>query len=189
MNAPSIDALTALHTRQSVGQLDAPGPTPAQLDAIVKAGLRASDHGRLRPWKFIIIEGDARKKLGDLFVRTALADNPQLGDEERKKLQDNPMRAPTIITVVAKIRPSEKIPAIEQPLSAAGAAQLMLLAAHAQGLGGVWKTGKMAYHKSVRDGLGLEQGDEIVGFLYFGTPKSTKPHSELDVSAFVTRWK
>jgi len=184
-----MEALAALHTRTSVGQLDAPGPDAAQRDNILKAGLRASDHGRLRPWRFVLIEGDARQRLGDLFVRVALKDNPALGDDERKKLQDSPLRAPLIIAVVAKVRPSEKIPAIEQRLSAAGAAQLMLLAAHAQGLGAIWKTGKMAYHPAVHAGLGLEHGDEITGFLYVGTPKSTKPHSELNISDFVSHWK
>jgi len=184
-----MDALTALHTRSSIGQLEEPAPNAEQLSNILKAGLRASDHGRLRPWKFLLIEGSARQKLGDLFVKVALQDNPALSDEERKKLQDNPLRAPTIIVVVARVRAHEKIPAIEQTLSAAGAAQLMLLSAHAQGLGAVWKTGKMAYDKRVLKGLGLEDGDQIIGFLYFGTAKGSKPHVELNPGDFVTTWK
>lgn len=183
-----MDALTALHTRSSVSDLEAPGPTPEQLTNIVKAGLRASDHGRLRPWKFLLIEGSTRQKLGDLFVQVALEDKPDLSNDERTKLQNNPLRAPTIIVVVAKVRPNDKIPAIEQTLSAAGTAQLMLLAAHAQGLGGVWKTGKMAYHPQVHKGLGLEAGDQIIGFLYFGKIKNTKTPNELDVNDFITQW-
>jgi nitroreductase len=184
-----MDALTALHSRSSASQLDAPGPSPEQLQNIIKAGLRASDHGRLRPWKFLLIEGDARQKLGNLFVDVALQDNASLGSEERKKLQDNPLRAPTIIVVIAKVQPSDKIPANEQILSAAGAAQLMLLAAHAQGLGAVWKTGKMAYHKKIHAGLGLKVGEQIIGFLYFGTVKSDKPVAALDVNDFLFSWK
>jgi nitroreductase len=183
-----MDALTALHTRSSISQLEAPGPTAEQLTNIVKAGLRASDHGRLRPWKFLLVEGDARQKMGELFVSVALEDKPGLSDEERKKLQDNPLRAPTIIVVIAKVRPSDKIPAIEQTLSAAGAAQLMLLAAHAQGIGAVWKTGKMAYDKRVHRGLGLEDGDQLIGFLYFGTPKTTKPASDYKIAEFLSVW-
>jgi nitroreductase len=183
-----MDALVALLSRSSASQLDQPGPTPEQLNNIIKAGLRASDHGRLRPWKFLVIDGDARQKLGNLFVNTALQDNPGLSDDERNKLQGNPLRAPMIIVVIAKVRTNAKIPALEQHLSAAGAAQLMLLAAYAQGLGGVWKTGKMAYHQAVRKGLGLEDGDEITGFLYFGTAKNSKPQAELNVNDFVRRW-
>ena len=183
-----MDALTALHTRSSIGQLNEPGPTPEQLNNILKAGLRASDHGRLRPWKFLLIEGSARQALGELFVKVALQDNPSLSDDERNKLLNNPLRAPTIITVIAKVRPNDKIPAIEQTLSAAGAAQLMLLAAHAQGLGGIWKTGKMAYDKRVFKELGLGDGDQIIGFLYFGTPNTTKPMAELNINDFVSRW-
>jgi len=183
-----MDALTALLTRSSIGQLDEPGPTPEQLSNILKSGLRASDHGKLHPWKFLLIEGSARQALGELFVKVALQDNPSLSDDERSKLLSNPLRAPTIIVVVAKVRPNPKIPALEQTLSAAGAAQLMLLAAHAQGLGGIWKTGKMAYDQKVHAGLGLEHGDQIIGFLYFGTPKTTKPGTELHVNDFVTQW-
>ena len=183
-----MDALTALHSRSSASELEAPGPTPEQLTNIVKAGLRASDHGRLRPWKFLLIEGNARQKLGDLFVKVALEDQPDLGNEECTKLQNNPLRAPTIIVIVARVRPSDKIPAIEQTLSAAGAAQLMLLAAHAQGLGAIWKTGKMAYHPRVHSGLGLENGEQILGFLYFGKIKNAKPANELKVTDFITPW-
>lgn len=183
-----MDALTALHSRSSTGQLDQPGPTATQLNNIIQAGLRASDHGLLRPWKFLLIEGSARQKLGELFVDVATQDNPALGSEEKAKLQNNPLRAPTIIVAIAKVRPSDKIPAIEQVLSAAGAAQLMLLAAHAQGLGAIWKTGKMAYHPQVHKGLALEEGEQIIGFLYFGTIKSTKPLVTLEVHNFISSW-
>lgn len=183
-----MDALDALLSRSSVGQLDEPAPSAEQLDIIIKAGLRASDHGRLKPWRFILIEGMARQKLGELFVRIEKKDNPAATDEECRKLAHNPLRAPVIITVVAKVRAHDKIPAIEQTLSAAGSAQLMLLAAHALGLGGIWRTGKMAYHPQVASELGLEHGDQIIGFLYIGTPKIKKPAAESHAADYLVRW-
>lgn len=183
-----MEALTALLTRSSAGQLGEPAPTAEQLEFIMKAGMRASDHGRLKPWRFILIEGSARQRLGELFVRIEKEDNPAATDDECRKLANNPLRAPLLIVVVAKVRPHEKIPAIEQVLSAAGAAQLMLLAAHAQGLGGIWRTGKMAYHPHVAKQLGLDTGDQIIGFLYIGTPKSSKPFNEENPDNFLVRW-
>lgn len=184
-----MDALTALHTRQSTSQLGEPGPSPAQLDNILKAGLRANDHGRLRPWHFLLIEGDARRRLGELFVRVTLQDKADFSREEQEKLAAKALRAPLIIVVVARLRPSDKIPEIEQRLSAAAAAQLMMAAAHAQGIGAVWRTGSLAYDRRVHTGLGLEANDHIVGFLYMGTPRGeAKPFTPLDVKDFVRRW-
>lgn len=181
-----MDALTALLTRQSVSQVGEPGPSPVQLENILKAGLRANDHGRLRPWHFLLIEGNARRKLGELFVRVTLQDKPDFPREEQEKLAAKALRAPLIITVIARVRPSDKVPEIEQLLSAGGAAQLMMAAAHAQGLGAVWRTGGLAYDRRIHDGLGLHANDRIIGFLYMGTPKGeAKPLAELEVKQFV----
>jgi len=184
-----MDVFTALLTRQSVSQVGEPGPTPAQLENILKASLRANDHGRLRPWHFLLIEGDARRKLGELLVRATLQDKPDFPREEQEKLAAKALRAPLIITVVARLKPSDKVPEIEQLLSAGGAAQLMMAAAHAQGIGAVWRTGGLAYDARVREGLGLEANDRIIGFLYMGTPKGdAKPFTELSTAEFTQRW-
>lgn len=181
-----MDALHALLTRQSVSQVGEPGPSPAQLENILKAGLRANDHGRLRPWQFILIEGEARRRLGELFVRVTLQDKPDFPPAEQEKLAAKALRAPLILVVIARIKPSDKIPEIEQLLSAGGAAQLMMAAAHAQGLGAVWRTGHLAYDKRVHAGLGLEENERIIGFLYIGSPKGeAKPLAPLELNDFV----
>lgn len=185
-----MDALTALLTRQSVSQVGEPGPTPAQLENILKAGLRANDHGRLRPWHFLLIEGDMRHKLGKLFVQITLQDKPDFSKDEQEKLAAKALRAPLIITVIARVKPSDKVPEIEQLLSAGGAAQLMMAAAHAQGIGAVWRTGGLAYDRRLHDGLGLEAKDQIIGFLYMGAAKGdSKPLTELKVEEFMRRWR
>jgi len=184
-----MDALTALHTRNSVNLLDHPEPSEEQLENIFKAGLRACDHKDLRPWRYLIIAGDARNKFGELMVRVKTAMDGQVPDKVlREKLLCKPLRAPTIIVVIAKIIEHEKVPEIEQLLSAGASAQMMMTAAHAQGVGAIWRSGGLMFRPEMRDGLGLDPSDRIVGFLYLGTPKAVKPLPELNSRDFVNRW-
>src|SRR5690606_14155096 len=104
-----MDALTALHTRTAAPRLVEPAPEGAELEAILKAGLRAPDHGMLRPWRFLLVKGDARQKLGQLFV-----DATQPPEEKRKKLEEAPLRAPLVIVGIANVKEVDGIPAIEQ---------------------------------------------------------------------------
>jgi nitroreductase len=183
-----MNALEALLTRRSIGKLTAPAPTGEALQNILKAGLRANDHRRLRPWRFLTIEGEARHRLGELYVRAALADDPALSGEKQQDIAAGPLRAPLIVVVAAKIVDDPKVPEIEQVMAAGAAAQLMMVAAHAQGFAGMWRTGAMAYNETVKKGLGLAQRDHIVGFLYLGTPSgSAKPDSP-ELQDYVRAW-
>ncbi len=183
-----MEALEALHSRISCPALAEPGPTPEQLDAIYRAALRAPDHGLLRPWKFLELTGEALNRLGEVLLKAALANDPALSEDQQRRITGLPLRAPCVIVVVAKVRPHEKIPEIEQLMSATCAAQNMMLAAHALGLGIMWRTGAPAFDPGVHAGLGLEQGDQVVGFLYVGTPAgSCKSVPELDPADFVER--
>ena len=185
-----MDAIEALHTRNSVSSLQEPGPDAGQLDAILKAGLRANDRKKLRPWRFLLIEGDARVRLGEMMLDTCLQDEPLMDDEAREKERNKPLRAPLIVVVAARIRPDIKVPDIEQLLSAGGACQMMSLAAHALGLGCIWRTGAAAYDKRIHDGLGLEYdaGDRIAGFMYMGTPKASKALTDFNLEEIAERW-
>lgn len=184
-----MDALTALHTRNSVNLLCEPGPNPNQLRDIIKAGLRACDHRNLTPWKFLLIEGEARKRFGELMrsVKEHI-DGTSLTPELASKIESKPMRAPTILVVVAAIVEHEKVPEIEQILSAGAAAQMIMTAAHAIGIGAIWRSGSMMFDQNMRNGLGLGEADRIVGFIYLGTPKASKPVPELAVEDFLERW-
>lgn len=180
-----MDALTALQTRTAAPRLVEPAPSASDLEQVLKAGLRAPDHGMLRPWRFLVVQGSARDKLAELFVQTR---KPQT-DEQRKKLLDAPGKAPMIIIAVATIRNTEKIPAIEQILSAGAAVQNMSVALHALGYGSVWKTGGVCYDESVNVALGLATTDQIVGYLYVGTPSFTdRPVPEHKLEDFVVHW-
>ncbi len=179
-----MDALTLLLNRRSLPKLMEPAPQDEALDNIFRAGLRAPDHAALTPWRFIVSQGEGLTKLADILVEAAKADG---GDEATiEKASKAPFRAPMVITVVANVTENDKVPVIEQHLSAGCATQAMQMAAVAQGYAGFWRTGKWAYHPVVRESLGVHGDDLIVGFLYVGTSgcREAKVH-ERDLSQFV----
>ena len=184
-----MDAITALHSRTSVNLLQEPGPCDAQLNDIIKAGLRACDHHSLRPWRFIQIKGAARAAFGELMA-AALEEvrGKPLDQELGKKIRQKPFRAPTIIVVSARIQEHPKVPSIEQEYSAAAAAQAMMVAAHALDIGAIWRSGSLMFSATMRRGLGLGDNDRIVGFIYLGTPKTVKPVPRVNVTDFLEDW-
>jgi nitroreductase len=187
-----MDALEAILGRRTVPQIKmtGPGPDPAALRAMLEAGAAAPDHGKLRPWRFILVEGEARARLGELFVRALLAANPDAAPGEIEKQRTAPLRAPLLIVIVARIdRRQGRIPEIEQIASTAAAAQNILLAAHALGFAGKWSTGWNAYDPTVKAGLGLGPDEHLLGFLYVGAyacPQEPSPRP--DLAELVTTW-
>jgi nitroreductase len=165
-----MNALDALLQRVSVSKLTEPAPAQSQREAIFGAALRAADHGRLRPWRFLVIEGDAREQLGALYATAGLENNPATPAEALERARQLPLRAPLIVVVIASCVEHPKVPEIEQVISAGAAAQNMITAAYALGVGAIWRTGEFAYHPSVGRGLGLAPHEKIVGYLYLGTP-------------------
>jgi nitroreductase len=184
-----MDALTALKTRTSSPRLTSPGPTPQQMQVLYQSAVRAADHALLQPWRFIAIEGDSRDRLGDLFVKASLVTNPDMSDAEQDRLSAKALRAPLVLVVVASVTEHPKVPAIEQKLSAAAATQNILLAAFAQNLGAVWRTGELAYSTTVKEGLGLSPQEDIIGFIYLGTPAAPpRIAPDVDISTFISEW-
>jgi len=162
------EVVESIISRASAVTLKEPGPSADDLRLILRAGTRAPDHGKLQPWRFVVIEGSARDRLGDLMAERLKARMPNAEAIELKRERDKVFRAPTIVAVAAKIT-GEKIPAIEQQSATAAAAQNIILAAHALGYGTMWKTGDPAYDDVVKQFLGLEPADVVVGFVYLGT--------------------
>ncbi len=184
-----MNALDALLTRRSSPRLSSPAPTHEQLENILQAGLRAADHALLRPWRMLCISGEGLDALGELFLSAERAAGKELDAAQEQKLRDKPKRAPLIIVALAKLSEHDKVPAIEQEYSAAAAVQSMSLAAYAQGLGSMWRTGGKAYDATVRDGLGVADNEKIVGFLYLGTPLGPlKGLAEQRSEDFVQPW-
>ena len=178
-----MEALAAIYSRVSAVRLIEPGPTDEQIDAILQAGARAPDHGRLAPWRFMVVEGQARERLGAAFAATCKRERPDIDQEQLKKEAEKAYRAPTIIAVGAKLAAHDRVPTIEQIAAASAAAQNMFLAAHAQGLGVMWKTGAPAYDREVKALLELDPGDAIVAFLYIGTADRVPPLRSCDYAA------
>jgi len=185
-----MDALENLLCRSSAPRLGPPGPTPEQLEKLCRAALRAADHAMLRPWRFLIVRGAARERLGQLFVDAALASGQTPDEREQERLRTKALRAPTIIVVISSPREHPKVPQFEQQLSAGAAAQNLLNAAHAQGLGAMWRTGAMACHPKVLAGLGLAANERIIGFVYLGSIiGAARPARIEDPARFFHEWQ
>lgn len=188
-----MQAIEAILGRRTVPQMKMaePGPDESQLRLMLEAGCAAPDHGRVRPWRFLLVRGDARERLGELFAEAALAANPAATPGDVDKQRTAPLRAPLIIVVAAKIdRRPGRPPEVEQIASAAAAAQNILLAAHAMGYAGKWSTGKNAYMSGIKAGLGLEPEDHLIGFLYIGSLGSPQePSPRPDPAEVVSEWR
>lgn len=184
-----MNALELMHNRVSSPLLGDQAPDNQQLQAMFQAALRAPDHAGLHPWRFLTVAGEDRARLGELFVRAAQSDAVELNDARQSKLQRMPLRAPMLVVVIACTQEHPKVPLIEQQVSAGVAAQNLLLAAFAQGIGGMWRTGDMAYHPVVEQGLGLSKNEQIIGFVYLGSqPEKMRTVCPLDSRDFVQPW-
>lgn len=184
-----MDAIDLLLKRVSVPRLQEPAPTAEQLDLMLRAALRAPDHGQIRPWRFLTIQGDDRKKLGELFVQGLLSTMPEASTEQIEKTRAMPLRAPLLLIVIATISEHLTVPAHEQLLAAGCAAHGVLLAAHAQGVGAVWRTGAVAEIAKINTELGLRDNERVVAYIYLGTPiNSLRNPPDLDPAPFVQAW-
>jgi len=184
-----MDAIDALTQRVSGSDLVEPAPDELELHSILAAAMRAPDHGRLRPWRFTVLRGEARKRLGSLFAQAYRRRHPDATPAQSEKETHRPLRAPLVVVVGAKVARTSNIPAIEQILSAGAAAQNIMVAAFALGYGCAWKTGEAAYDPEIKAAFGLEPDDAIVGFLYLGTnSKPPPPSAPVDLADHVAEW-
>jgi nitroreductase len=170
-----MEALDAIQTRRTIGRLVDPAPDEPALARAFAAAVAAPDHKRLRPWRFLVIAGDARKHLGALMAQSLKSRKPETSNEDLERESGKSLRAPMIIAVVAKIDKGSNIPELEQTLATGAATQNLMLALHAQGYGTAWKTGPGSHSQIVRDGLGLAPSDLIIGFIYAGSISAPPP--------------
>ncbi len=169
--------------------LTEPAPDDEQLKQIFEIALCAPDHGRIQPYRFITIRGEARKELSNVFARAVKQRDPEVDDEYLNKQKDKPLRSPLIVVVVACLIESPKIPEIEQMLCAGAAAHNILLASKAMGFGSIWLTGDNAYDPYVCKALNLAENERIIGFIYLGTESiKLNRQTEVDVNKKVSQW-
>jgi len=184
-----MDALQALLSRVSPARLAPDEIDPSMVEQILAAGLRAADHGRLRPWRFLVVRGEARHRLGELLADGLKSRNPEAGTELLAAERNKALRAPVIVIVMARLQDNPDIPHVEQIVSAGAAAQNMLVAAHALGLGGFWRTGAIAYDPLFKKALGASEKDVIVGVLYLGTVATAGKEKAPDPDGVVAEWR
>jgi nitroreductase len=164
-----MDAMELLRTRYSALKLGEPAASAGAVQTMLESAGRAPDHGRLQPWRLILIEGDARLDFGKVLAEALSRRHPLANEQALAREREKALRAPLIIVVATRCDRSAKIPIIEQIVSAGCAAHSIMLAAFAQGLGAMWRTGEPAYDNAVKSALGIEPDDLIVGFIYVGT--------------------
>jgi nitroreductase len=172
LNQPAPGTIDLLLSRRSgsAKAMKEPGPSAAELQTILTAAARVPDHGKLFPWRFILFEGEARARMGELLARALLETEPDAASPERLGIERARfLRAPVVVGVVSRVREGIPIPVWEQQLSAAAVCQTLLIAATSIGYVANWLTEWPAYNPRVTAGLGLGENERMAGFVYIGT--------------------
>lgn len=180
-----------LLTRRSVGIafLREPGPDAEQLQQILTIGTRVPDHGKLAPWRLILIEGDDRLRAGEKLAEIAARKNPALDEASLDIERQRFLPSPLTIGVISSSKPHPTIPEFEQVLSAGNVAFNLVHAAYALGFAASWVTRWYAFDAEAGGMLGAREGERFVGFIHIGTPVTTmEDRPRPDLSAVVSRW-
>jgi nitroreductase len=173
-----------LQTRRSMPafQMREPGPSKAEIEEILTLASRVPDHGKLAPWRFIVMTGDARKRITMELAAIAKADKPDLSDEMIAVEESRFTRAPVVVAVVSRAGPHVKIPEWEQVMSAGAVCLNMVIAANALGYVSNWLTEWMAFDERAHRVLGVESGEKVAGFIHIGStdfPVVERPRPQL----------
>ncbi len=165
-----MDVFEAIHNRHSEGKVKPDSVPHVVIEKLLDAAVQAPNHYKVRPWRFIVLTGAGRNKLGEVMLASQLDRMPDLSTEAADKIRALPLRAPLLIAVGVD-RPSEaKVLDVENICAAAAACENMLLAAHAEGLAVKWRTGDWARDVKVKEFLGFAPDQHIIAFLYIGYP-------------------
>ncbi|OYX75513.1 MAG: nitroreductase [Rhizobiales bacterium 32-66-11] len=185
------DILEVLRTRRSTRILDfaEPGPSPEHLRDMLTIAARVPDHGKLVPWRFILLEGEGRARAGAALAAVLAQVQPDATPRRVEDERNRFLRAPVVVAVVSSAATHVKIPEIEQVFSSAAVVENLLIAATALGYGVTWLTEWPAYEPKARAALGLAEHERITGFVYIGTATQKledRPRPNLD--EIVTRF-
>ncbi|MXN63882.1 nitroreductase [Stappia sp. GBMRC 2046] len=191
MTQETNDALRLLLTRRSHPAISLEGPAPDEetLNTLLTAASRVPDHGKLAPWRFLIIRGEARQRAGERLLAIAEQKNGPLGDDLRKQELERFSRAPLVVAVISRAAVHPKIPVWEQELSAGAVCMNLLTAAHAAGFAAQWLTEWPAFDPDVANLFGMQEGERFAGFVYIGRPTvqpAERPRPEL--SEIASTW-
>lgn len=166
-----MDLFEAIHTRQTQGKLK-PDALPREIiEKLLGAAVQAPNHHKVRPWRFVVLTGEGRNRLGDVMAASQANRKPDLPPEAFDKTRSLPLRAPVVIAAGVDKPGEGKVIEIENVSAVSAACQNLLLAAHGLGLGAIWRTGEWARDARVKDFLGFAPDQHIVGFIYVGYPE------------------
>ena len=169
-----MDVFDAIAGRRSIGKMRSESPTRDQIEKLLQAAAYAPNHHETEPWRFFVLAGDTRSELGQIMMENLQSKMVETESEKAKaaleKERNKPLRAPVLIVVACKYNPEDRSVEIEEVEAVSAATQNMLLAAQALGLSTIWRTGDAAYSPRVKEWLGLEQTDHIIGIIYVGYP-------------------
>lgn len=183
-----LDALDARISTPS-SQLEEPGPDEGQLLRMLRSAVRVPDHGRLTPWRFVRIRGDARLALGEVLARRSRERDPDCSNAVVEKDRQRFTQAPLVVAVVGCIHKDHRIPEVEQVLSGGSVCFALLQAAQGMGFGAQWLTGWAAYDPEVRAALGIGDDEQVLGFIHIGTAPTPAPERiRPDPATLLTDW-
>ncbi|GAA0917340.1 nitroreductase [Streptomyces thermoalcalitolerans] len=165
-----MDVMTAVLSRRSAHRLVEPAPGDQEFAYLLRAAATAPDHGRIRPWRWILVRGEGRTALGRCFAEAALAPGP-----ERERIEAKTHRAPLLATLVFKPATDHRVPEWEQLAATSAMAGSLMLLLHARGYGSIWRTGRFTESADVHRLLGLLPGERLLGWLYIGTADEEQP--------------
>lgn len=177
-----------IKNRASCPKLTGAGLTPSQIEQVMACAVRAPDHGRLKPWHFHLVQGDARIKLGHIFAQSA-ALKGSAPDSKISKCRNMPLRAPMLIVAVCEPVENAKVPVMEQVLAVGAAIQNMQIAISSLGLGSIWRTGEMVESDLVKDAFNVSKKGSIVGFVYVGQPEKAPTTQQPNIHEYFTHWE
>lgn len=178
-----------LLSRASKDNLREPAPSAAQLADVLAAAMRAPDHGKLRPWRYVLIEGDARPLAAERIVASMLRLDPNAPEAKLAKRRSRFSTMPLVIALGMHLRPDNKIPLWEQEMAVAAATMNILNALHATGFGGVWVSGDITEDPVLAAELGFATPHKLAGFLFVGTPaEEREPPRRPDPAQFTAHW-
>ena len=167
-----MDALEAIFTRQSVADVK-PDPVPREvIEKLLSAAVQAPNHYKVRPWRFVVLTGAGRERMGDVLAQSCAVKFPQAPVSAQDKERSKPLRAPVIIAIGVDKPAEPKVLEIENVCAAAAACQNLLLAAHALGLAAKWRTGEDARDPGLKEFLGFAPDQQLIALIYIGHPQA-----------------
>jgi nitroreductase len=173
-----MEALEAIYLRQSIPKVK-PDPVPRPLvERLLDAAVQAPNHHRTRPWRFVVLTGEARNRLGEVMAQAYQNREPDVMEQALDVERARPLRAPVLIAVGVDRPENEKVVEVENIAAAAAAVQNLLIAATQLGLAAMWRTGSAAYDPDVKCFLGFSPDQHLIGFIYIGYPETERPPKE-----------